>query len=30
VPPVDGFAELTLEVHDLRAHERFYADALGL
>jgi catechol-2,3-dioxygenase len=30
VPPVDGFAELTLEVHDLRALERFYSEAFGL
>jgi catechol-2,3-dioxygenase len=30
VPAVDGFAELTLEVHDLRALERFYTDAFGL
>jgi catechol-2,3-dioxygenase len=30
VPAVDGFAELTLEVHDLRALERVYTDAFGL
>ena len=28
--PVDGFAELTLEVHDLHALERFYRDGFGL
>jgi catechol-2,3-dioxygenase len=28
--PVDGFAELTLEVKDLAALERFYSDAFGL
>jgi catechol-2,3-dioxygenase len=28
--PVSGLAELTLEVHDLDAAERFYCDALGL
>jgi catechol-2,3-dioxygenase len=28
--PVSGLVELTLEVHDLGAAERFYCDALGL
>jgi catechol-2,3-dioxygenase len=28
--PVEGFAELTLEVHDLQALERFYTEAFGL
>ena len=29
-PPIDGFAELTLEARDLGRMERFYTGALGL